>query len=114
MRRELSRKADGLVFVESDHQELAEDGRQLKNECEAVFSGAALSREKFVADAIRYIERLEEHNRWEETDFFRRADAIGDQVIDLGELAVSDPVFGRDASPRYASLLEHVNDTASG
>ncbi len=100
--------ADGLVFVGSDHRELAEDGKQLRDDCEAVYSGAALIREKFVADAIRYIERLEEHMRWEEADLFRRADNIGEQQIDLGDLAVSDPVFGRDANPRYATLLERV------
>jgi hemerythrin-like domain-containing protein len=105
-------KGDGLVFVESDHRELAQDGRQLRDECEAVSSGAALVREKFVADAIRYIERLEEHMRWEENDLFRRADTIGDQTVELGELAASDPVFGRDADPRYASLLGRVRDEA--
>lgn len=104
-------KGDGLVFVETDHRELAEDGRQLRDDCEAVFSGAALARKKFVADAIRYIERLEEHMRWEETDLFRRADSIGDQVVDLDGLAASDPVFGREVNPRYSTLLERVRDS---
>ncbi len=103
---------EGLVFVESDHAELAADGKQLRDECEAVSSGAALTRDKFVIDAMRYIERLEEHIRWEETDLFRRADGIGDEPMDLGELAAGDPVFGRDPSPRYASLLVRVREAA--
>ena len=107
-----SGNGDGLVFVESDHRELAEDGKQLRDECEAVLSGAALARGKFVVDAIRYIERLEEHMRWEETDLFSRADALGNQRVDLGDLTVSDPVFGLEASPRYSSLLKRVRESA--
>lgn len=105
-------KGNGLVFVESDHAELAADGKQLRDECEAVSSGAALARKKFVIDAMRYIERLEEHMRWEETDLFRRADALGDEAMSLGELAVSDPVFGREKNSRYASLLAHIRSSA--
>lgn len=105
-------KGSGLVFVESDHAELAADGKQLRDEVEAVSSGAALGRDKFVIDAMRYVERLEEHMRWEESDLFHRADDIGEEIVELGDLAVTDPVFGRDTSPRYASLLTHISHSA--
>ncbi len=107
-------KGNGLVFVESDHAELAADGKQLRDEVDAAFSGAALAREKFVIDAMRYVERLEEHMHWEESDLFKRADTLGDETLELGELAVSDPIFGQDTSPRYASLLAHIKDSAAG
>ncbi len=110
---EAAGKGGGLVFVASDHAELAADGKQLRDEVEAVFSGAALAREKFVIDAMRYVERLEEHMRWEESDLFHRAESIGDEPVELGDLAVSDPVFGRDTSPRFASLLTHIRDSVS-
>ena len=107
-------QGNGLIFVESDHAELAADGKQLRDEVEAAISGAALAREKFVIDAMRYVERLEEHMRWEESDLFLRADGMGDETVELGPLAVSDPVFGQDTSARYASLLAHIRDAASG
>ena len=104
-------KGEGMVFVESDHAELAVDGRQLRDEIEAVCSGAALAREKFVIDAMRYVERLEEHMRWEESDLFHRADDLADEPVELGDLTVSDPVFGQDTSPRFASLLAHIRNS---
>ena len=45
-----SGNGEGLVFVESDHRELAEDGKQLRDECEAVLSGAELARGKILVD----------------------------------------------------------------
>ena len=50
--------------------------------------------------------------RWEETDLFSRADTLGNQRVDLGDLTVSDPVFGLEASPRYTGLLERVRESA--
>ena len=104
-------KGQGLAFVESDHRTLAVDGKTLKDDCEAVLAGAALSRTKFVADAVRYVDRLDEHMQWEETDLFKRADTLADEEIDITGLAESDPVFGPQPGEAFETLLERMRDS---
>ncbi len=103
----------GLSFVETDHREIAAQGALLKRDCEAVRSGAALIREKFIADALRYTDRLEEHMRWEERALFSRAEQLANQHIDLSSLEADDPVFGPSPSADFETLLVRVRESVA-
>jgi len=106
-------KGQGLAFVESDHSTLAVDGKTLKDDCEAVLAGAALSRAKFIADAVRYVDRLDEHMRWEESDLFKRADTLADEEIDITDLAAADPVFGPQPGEAFETLLDRMRESVA-
>ena len=102
----------GLEDVPEDHREIAELGLQLRNEVAAVVAGAALLREKFVADAQAYVTRLRNHMQWEEDDLFKRIDTMladaGVSVdIEAGDY-IRDPVFELEISSGFARLRSMI------
>jgi len=103
-----------LARVEPEHREIAQLGERLRNDVEAVASGAAVTRERLVADTSDYVRRLRQHMAWEEEDLFRRAkDLVKDEkdmFVDIAHLDTLDPVFGPEREHSFANLLQIIKD----
>ena len=106
--------AVGLERVEPEHSEIAELGEALRYDVEAIASGAAVTRDRMLADTDDYIQLLQEHIAWEEEDLFRRADALvkeeSNMFVDIAHLDRLDPVFGPEREHSFANLLENIKD----
>lgn len=116
LQRSRAELAVGLEGVETDHEAIAELGHALRADIEGMISGAALRREKLVRDTVDYVRRLRKHMKWEEDDLFKRADKLASEqpmMIDIGPLAVDDPVFGATNETVFANLLRHLQLAAS-
>lgn len=117
MRAEQPELAAGLERVGPEHREIAERGDTLRNDVEAVASGAAVTRERIIEDATSYITTLRKHMAWEEEDLFRRArDLARDEeqkFIDISNFDRLDPVFGPQREHSYENLLRNIKDLSS-
>jgi len=106
--------ADGLEQVEPEHQELARLGEALRNDIEAIDSGAAVTRDRIVADTSNYVALLRHHIDWEEGDLFNRAASLVDaelaMFVDISRLNDLDPVFGPEREHSFANLLENIKN----
>jgi hemerythrin-like domain-containing protein len=114
MRREDPDLARGLQRVGPEHEELAGLGEALRNDVEAIVSGAPVTRDKLLADATDYVRHLREHMAWEEKDLFQRADELvkleGTLFVDISHLERLDPVFGPEREHSFANLLQAIRD----
>jgi len=114
MKAENPALADGLEKVEPEHREIAILGETLRNDVEAIASGAAVTRFRLVADMSDYIERLREHMSWEEEDLFQRADSLvaaeSEMFVKISHLDELDPVFGPEREHSFANLLQNIKD----
>lgn len=112
MKRENPELAAGLERVEPEHEELATLGEALRNDVEAIASGAAVRRDTLIADTSAYVQRLREHMHWEESDLFERADSLVEKeaamIVDISHLDGLDPVFGPEREHTFANLLENI------
>ena len=112
IREERPDLAAGLEQVEPEHEELGNLGATLRNDVEAIASGAAVTRDTLISDATDYIRRLREHMDWEEGDLFKRADSLIDaekaMFVDISHLDGLDPVFGPEREHTFANLLENI------
>jgi hemerythrin-like domain-containing protein len=112
MKAENPAAAAGLERVEPEHVELARLGEALRNDVEAIASGAAVTRARILEDTRGYIERLRAHMNWEESDLFRRADdlvaAEEAMFVDISHLNRLDPVFGPEREHSFANLLQNI------
>ncbi len=112
MRDEKPELAGGLDKVGPEHEELAALSEALRNDVEAIASGAAVTRDTLVRDAVHYIRRLREHMNWEEGDLFKCADSIVKaekaMFLDISHLESLDPVFGPEREHTFANLLENI------
>jgi hemerythrin-like domain-containing protein len=106
--------SSGLERIEAEHREIAELGETLRNDVEAIASGATITRERIVADMTNYTRRLREHIEWEEEDLFPRADALAKEessmFVDISHLDDVDPVFGPEREHSFANLLQNIKD----
>jgi len=106
----------GLEHVEDDHREIALLGQSLRREFEAIVAGAAVTRDRIIADALAYAERLRRHMAWEEDDLFLRADKLvaeEDAIsVDATHLGTQDPVFGKTPEAIFKNLLRSIQDAA--
>lgn len=105
----------GFEQIVVDHRELAELGTKLRNDVESIMSGTMLRRNVVVADALRYVQRLREHMRWEEHDLFLR---VEEMIRDGHELIIAtvanereDPVFGPEVETRFNRLYENIKES---
>ena len=91
-------------------------GETLRNDVEAIASGATVTRFRLVADMTDYVERLRGHMSWEEGDLFRRADALvaaeSAMFVSISQLDKLDPVFGPEREHSFANLLQNIKDLA--
>ena len=116
MKKERPELAAGLEQVEPEHEEIARLGMQLRNDVEAIASGAAVTRDRLIADATDYVGRLRKHIAWEEGDLFQRAEKlVKDEslmFVDISHLDKLDPVFGPEREHSFANLLAVIKDEA--
>jgi hemerythrin-like domain-containing protein len=107
--------SSGFEQIVQDHREIAALGTKLRNDVEAIMSGTALRRNVVVADALRYVQRLREHMRWEEKDLFVRVEEMindGHELIVDSELhGKQDPVFGPEVEKRFGKLFDSIQQT---
>jgi len=104
----------GFSQIYTDHKTIAEQGLALRDDIEGAAAGSAVRRNKLVADALRYVETLRSHMRWEESDLFRRCEALvsTDEDVDLGgdEGASDDPLFGGQTEARFRKLFASIEE----
>jgi hemerythrin-like domain-containing protein len=116
MKSETPALADGLEKVGPEHRELAILSETLRNDVEAIASGAAVTRFRLVADMSDYVERLREHMTWEEEDLFQRADALvaaeSEMFVEISHLDNLDPVFGPEREHSFANLLQNIKNNS--
>jgi len=109
--------AAGLEKVEPEHREIAILGETLRNDVEAIASGAAVTRFRLVADMSDYIERLRRHMSWEEEDLFPRADSLvaaeSEMFIKVSDFDKLDPVFGPEREHSFANLLKNIKNLSN-
>ena len=117
MRQQQPELAEGLERVGPEHRQIAESGEALRNDVEAVASGAAITRERLVEDAVDYVRTLRKHMAWEEEDLFRRArDLIRgeeDMFIDISNFDKLDPVFGPEREHSFENLLRNIQNLST-
>ena len=104
--------AQGLEGVETDHRDIAELGKALRNDIEAIIAGGAVTRETLIGDLRDYVDRLRKHMTWEEEDLFVRADSLADEngnaSIDVSLFRDDDPLFGATRKTSFLNLLNHL------
>jgi hemerythrin-like domain-containing protein len=104
--------AKGMARIADEHLAIAKQSNLLFDKLTEAASGSMVRRKDLVADALRYVESLRTHMRWEESDLFRRLDRM---VADGHELIESsmfvdhhDPLFGAKVATRFRSLYEAI------
>ena len=114
MQAERPELAAGLERVAPEHRQLAERGRALRNDVEAIATGAPVTREHLLEDTRDYVRALRKHMAWEEEDLFRRAQSMIEQtdkaVVDVADVDAEDPVFGPERAHSFANLLHHIQN----
>jgi hemerythrin-like domain-containing protein len=104
--------SEDLAHVPDDHRRIAELGSLLRADIEAVNAGAAVRREKMIADASAYITCLREHMQWEEQDLFRRIDLMLEAEpykVDVSSIEhIKDPVFELEIEAGFRRLMESI------
>lgn len=117
MREERPELAKGLERVLPEHEEIHELGETLRNDVEAIASGAAVTRETLVDDTREYVTTLRRHMAWEEEDLFRRARDIArsenELFIDISNFDRLDPVFGPEREHSFENLLRNIRDLSA-
>lgn len=117
MRAEKPELAEGLERVGPEHRDIGEAGEMLRNDVEAVASGAAVTRKRLVQDASNYVRTLRKHMAWEEEDLFRRANDLirdeKDMFIDISNFDQLDPVFGPEREHSFENLLRNIKSLSS-
>jgi hemerythrin-like domain-containing protein len=117
MRAQQPELAEGLDRVGPEHRDIAEAGEALRNDVEAVASGAAVTRECLINDATAYVRTLRKHIAWEEEDLFRRASDLTrdekDMFIDISNFDRLDPVFGPEREHSFGNLLRNIKNLST-
>ena len=112
MREQGPELAEGLENIPGDHREIAELGETLRNDIEAVISGAAVTRQHLLEDLMKYVGCLRRHMDWEESDLFPRADSLARDketaTVDVSMHLGEDPVFGATTAKAFGNLLTHL------
>ena len=112
MREQGPELAEGLENIPGDHREIAELGETLRNDIEAVISGAAVTRQHLLEDLMKYVGCLRRHMDWEESDLFPRADSLARDketaTVDVSMHLGEDPVFGATTAKAFGNLLTYL------
>lgn len=112
MREHCSDLSEGLESVPGDHREIADLGATLREDIEAIISGAAVTRQHLLDDLVNYVGHLRRHMEWEEADLFPRADSLARDnetaTIDVSMYMGDDPVFGATTARSFSNLLANL------
>lgn len=104
--------AKGMSRVSDEHRMIGDHGALLRDKLEEAASGNLVRRNELVADALRYVESLRAHMRWEESDLFRRLDRMvrdGHGVIRESTMVDRrDPLFGARLEARFKNLYNAI------
>lgn len=102
----------GFEKIRNDHRDIAELGTRARDDLASIASDAFVNRKTIVADALRYVNTLRDHMRWEDTDLFRRCEEMAaaghDLVVDSTLVGRGDPLFGEEAQARFSNLLKGI------
>lgn len=100
----------GMQRIYNEHCTIGDMSVLLRNKLEEAVAGNTVLRKAIVADALRYVESLRAHMRWEESDLFRRLDrmvADGHGVIETSTVVHrQDPLFGTNVESRFQALYK--------
>lgn len=114
MKTERPSFAAELQRVGPEHRELARLGERLRNDIEAVTSGAVVTRECLVSDTNDYVHKLRQHMVWEEAELFLRASELvtgeKEMFVDVSDFDTLDPVFGPEREHSFANLLQNIKN----
>jgi hemerythrin-like domain-containing protein len=103
-----------LERIGPEHREIKRLGEALRNDVEAIVSGAAVTRAQVVVDTTNYVQKLRQHMAWEEEDLFRRSSEMVQReksmFVDISHLDTLDPVFGPEREHSFANLLQYIKD----
>jgi len=117
MKAENPKLANGLERVEPEHRLIGKLGEQLRNDVEAIASGAAVTRARILEDSTEYVRMLRKHMAWEEEDLFRRAKQLvqseKDMFVDISNFDMLDPVFGPERERSFSNLLRNIKDLSA-
>jgi len=106
----------GLDSVADDHSEIAKLSQVLRRDIEAIVAGAAVTRDRVIADTLDYAQHLRRHMAWEEDDLFQRADELVRQSnsvsVDASRLNAVDPVFSQSPQAGFDNLLRSIQEAA--
>ena len=112
MREHCADLADGLEGVPDDHRAIAELGATLREDIEAIISGAAVTRQHLLEDLVNYVGHLRRHMEWEESELFPRADSLASEnetaTVDVSMYMGEDPVFGATTAKSFTNLLANL------
>lgn len=101
-----------LKRVEIDHQFIEKFGHELKQDIEAISTGAIPHRSKITDRLRHYMEQLREHMYFEEISLFSLADELqhyGDwSKVALINNEIVDPLFGSQVERKYQRLLARI------
>ena len=107
----------GFQRITVDHRNLADAGRRVRDQLEAINAGVMVERNAVVADALRYVNQLRTHMQWEELDLFNRCLKMareGHQFLTIADApSKADPLFGKDVESGFARLFDQIRDTVN-
>lgn len=105
--------AKGMSRVSDEHRQIGDMGILLRDKLEEAVAGSMVRRKELVSAALRYVQSLRAHMRWEESDLFRRLDrmvADGHDVIRTSRVVDQrDPLFGATIEARFRALYDAID-----
>ena len=114
--KKVAKKDNSMESVVTDlmtqHQVIAERGKRLFEQLDAVVAGAMMTRESVESPGRTYISYMRNHMNQEETQLFPTALKklrIEDWIaVDAAIKSQEDPLFGGTVQKRYEALLQQI------
>lgn len=104
----------GFERIRLDHLHIAELSIKLRDDIAAINADGGIRRNLVVTDALRYVNSLREHMRWEENDLFQRVSEMikeGHVSFDTAKFTHgSDPVFGPEVELDFGRLASSIHN----
>ena len=104
--------SQGMARISNEHHTIGGLSILLRDKLQEAVSGNMVLRKEIVADALRYVETLRAHIRWDESDLFRRLDrmvADGHELIETSTVADRhDPLFSVHVEARFRALYKAI------
>lgn len=104
--------SQGMSKITAEHHSINEQGQALLVAIEQYVVGQEHRQNTIVENALRYVNALRKHMRWEEQDLFRRVEIMIRDGHDMVDTAVfvqmTDPVFGKRVEKVFARLYDCI------
>ncbi len=102
----------GFQRISMDHRDIAEAGRNIRDNIASIAAGNVIDRKAVVAETLRYVNNLRSHMQWEELDLFRRCLAManeGHKFLTSEEAQErGDPLFGEKVAKSFDNLYRQI------